>query len=138
MELKLTRKIKLPSSEVFKAYSNAALLSQWFTTNAKVDFKVGGRFSNDDRDEGEYLEIIPDNLIKFTWENKDHCPGTIVEVKLNPLSENETEVTITHSEIKTEPEVLDMKEGWSWSLDCVKLFLEEGKKINFEEWKSKQ
>lgn len=133
MELKLTQSIKRPVSVVYKAFTDAGALSQWFTSNAKVDLRVGGRYSNDDHDEGEYLEIKPNERVKFTWDNKNYCPGTQVSVSFNEEG-GSTHVTLIHHNLATENHVKSMQSGWNWALSNVKLFLEEGKKIGYEEW----
>ncbi|RPI17425.1 MAG: hypothetical protein EHM58_09345 [Ignavibacteriae bacterium] len=133
MELTLEKQINCPVSSVYKAFTDAAVLSQWFTSNAKVDLRVGGRYSNDDNDEGKYLEIQPNKLVKFTWDNKNYCPGTEVSVFFNG-GDKTTDVTLIHHNLATEKHVNSMKSGWTWALANVKLYLEEGKKIGYEEW----
>lgn len=137
MSLKLTAKKKINAGieKVYEGYTKETLLSVWFTTNAKVDLKVGGKYSNADGDEGEYIEILPEEKLVFTWDNKDHCPGTLVEIILEKLNNNSTEVTITHNHLKSENDAVHMKEGWEWSLDSLKSYLETGEIISFENWK---
>jgi uncharacterized protein YndB with AHSA1/START domain len=120
---------------VFEAYTLESELSTWFSTNAKIDLKVGGKYSNGDRDEGKYLEIFPQKKLVFTWENRDHCPGTIVEIDFEEIEENKTLVTIQHKDLKSKEDIEHMKEGWEWSLDNLKSYLEIGKIISFEDWK---
>ena len=135
LDLRVEKLINVSSDEAFLAFTDADLLSKWFTTNADVDLRIGGRYSNADGDEGEFIEIVPSQLLKFTWENKNHCPGTLVMVRFSDVSTKETRIEITHSDLKSKNDLTHMREGWLWSLDCVKSFLETGRTIRFEDWK---
>jgi len=130
----LSKLIQTSPQKAYKAFTDEADLSDWFTTNAKCDLKVGGRYSNADHDEGEYLELSPAERVRFTWDNKEHCPGTEVKVEFNSSGENETRVTLTHSGFKDEKGPDDLKTGWTWALTSLKSYLETGKRITYEEW----
>ncbi len=134
MNLRINQIINCPVSAVYNAFTDSVILSKWFTSNAKVDLKVGGKYNNDDGDEGEFLEIKENEKLKFTWENKQYCPGTIVDFYFKPISENETEVELIHSELLTEAHISSMKTGWTWAMHNVKMFLEEGKTIKYNDW----
>ena len=43
-------------------------------------------------------------------------------------------VRLLHRELKSAADVDHMREGWQWALTNLKLFLEEGRTITFEEW----
>jgi hypothetical protein len=38
--------------------------------------------------------VGPPRRLHVTWENDGHCPGTVVEVELRPLSEDAVEMTL--------------------------------------------
>ncbi len=133
LTLVLKKQISAPQERIFEAFTHAELLSTWFTTQAKVDLRVGGRYSNADKDEGVFLEIVRPSLVRFTWENADHCPGTEVRIEIS----REGLVTLTHSKLASEEHVVGMRSGWSWALDNVKLFLEAGRTVGYEEWLKK-
>jgi len=130
--------IKSSAKKVFEAFSKASVISKWFTTNHTHTFKAGGKYKNGDKDEGRYIEIKKDKLIRFTWENRDHCPGTEVCIKLYKNGKNNTTITLTHSKLETEKHLNDMKMGWTWALTCLKSFLETGESITFESWHRKK
>jgi uncharacterized protein YndB with AHSA1/START domain len=74
------RTIGVPVAKAWDAFTDAGQFSTWFTTRAKVDLRMGCRYSISDGDEGEFRRIDPRKLLRFTWENAIHCPGTMVEV----------------------------------------------------------
>ena len=136
MSLSLTvqKTIKAPVKKVYEAFSDAKLLSTWFTTNHRHRFRVDGKYKNGDGDEGRYLEIKPGKFLSFTWENKMHCPGTGVRIKFLKLSANKTKIILSHLNLETETHVKGMKTGWTWAAACLKLFLETGRRIGYDDW----
>ncbi len=135
----LCKTINEERETVYKAFVKPKLLSKWFTTNAKVNLKVGGKYSNDDLDKGEYLQIKPNQKLKFTWENKMHCLDTVVTIYFDKAGKNKARIRLEHSLLKTKDDYEEMKSGWSWALVNIKLFLEAGRIISYEDWlKSKK
>ena len=97
----LARAIKAPPREVFRAWTDPALLSQWLATRAEAEPRVGGRYrlESDGGEEmpgvhvcsGEYLEIVPDRKIVKTWIYEGPDPEdvgeTLVTVNLFPIDD---------------------------------------------------
>lgn len=135
LELIVEKEIKSTPASIYNSLTDPLILAKWFTTNAKGDLSIGGRYSNDDGDRGEYLELKPFEKIRFTWDNPDHCPGTEVLIEIISLTYDITRVRITHSRIETEEGIEEMREDWSWTLDNLKDFLQTGVPITFEKWK---
>lgn len=135
MKTTVSEIINADSVNVFDAWADERKLSVWFTTNAKSEFRTGGRYSNNDGDEGEYLEIIPEKLIRFTWNNKEHCPGTEVTVKFYEAGQGQTEIKIIHERLLSRDHVSSMNEGWSWAVHSLKAYLETGHPVKYEDWK---
>lgn len=132
--LTLTKTVRTTPERAYRALTDPKDLSTWFTKDARVDLRVGGRYSNADHDTGEYLELDPPNRLKFTWDNAEHCPGTVVEITVTPLDTEHVEILLSHTRLASEAHVDDMKLGWSWALDSAASFLETGKPISFEKW----
>lgn len=79
-DLILTRVIDAPPAKVFNAWTDPALLKQWFapapwtTPTAELDVRPGGSTlvvmrgpdGNDFPNRGVYLEVIPDRRLVFT------------------------------------------------------------------------
>jgi uncharacterized protein YndB with AHSA1/START domain len=132
--LNVTRTIAAPVERVWNAFADEKEMSTWFTTGHRHDFREGGSYSNGDGDKGKYTKIAPQERLHFTWENEKHCPGSLVIVEFMPKGAEKTTVAITHEKLPDKAGVDDMKTGWSWALDCLKSYLETGKKIGYEEW----
>ncbi|HZY93757.1 MAG TPA: SRPBCC domain-containing protein [Candidatus Bathyarchaeia archaeon] len=128
--------IHVVPSMVFAALTKPSKLNTWFTTGAKVDLRVGGRYSNFDKDAGRFLEIVPNKRLRFTWDNPDHAPGTIVEVVLT-RNRGSTIVTLLHYGFskKTDFEHYSSQaSGWDWALYNLKAYLEKKTVVQYEEW----
>lgn len=128
--------IRRPLERVWDAWADSGQMSTWFSEGTRQDFRVGGRYENGDHDAGTFLEIEPMESIRFTWEQKIHHPGSVVEVRFESASAEETEVQIHHTDLFDESEVENLTEGWSWALDSLKNYLEKGRPIGFDEWKA--
>lgn len=134
----VTRTIRATPEQAFAAFADAKLLSTWFTTKAKVDLRVGGRYSNADGDRGVFKAIEPYERLAFTWDNAKHSPGTLVEVTFAPKPGGRVVVGLGHSKLATKREWEDLKAGWSWALDSLKSWLETGRPIRHEDWVAKR
>lgn len=134
-ELTVEKEINSTPANIYNSLTDPLILSKWFTTNAKGDLSIGGRYSNDDGDEGEYLELKPFEKIRFTWENPKHSPGTEVTIEIISLTYDVTRVRINHLKLESEEQVESMRESWTWTLDNLKSFLETGMPMTFEKWK---
>lgn len=130
------RTIDVPAGDAFDAWAQASKLARWFTTTAEQDFREGGRYSNGDGDSGEFKRIVPGKLIRFTWEQKHHRPGSVVTVTFAPRGGSRSVVRITHSRLVTAADRDDLKLAWSWAADSLKSFLETGKPITWEAWET--
>jgi uncharacterized protein YndB with AHSA1/START domain len=128
-DVSVQRTIATTMKQAFAAWTDPEMLARWFTTKAKVDLSVGGRYSNAAGDRGEFLAVDPPRRVRFTWENDEHCPGTIVEITLTSKGRGRTAVCVTHSKLETQADREEMKQGWSWAMDSLRSFLETGRPI---------
>lgn len=135
-ELIVKKTIPLKPNIVYNAFTEADIWSQWFSANTHVDLRQGGRFSNADGDTGEYLEIIPNKLLRFTWE----CVATNTEVKLSflPVGNDSTELTLQQTKLCSQEDVDKMTQCWTWTLDNLSSFLTTGRVIPLSVWKKTQ
>lgn len=136
-EVIVERSISVPAERAWKAWEDASQVATWFTTKAEQDVRVGGRYSNDDGDSGEYLEVVPGERLRFTWEQPKAAPGTNVTVDFLPEAEDIVTVRIRHDGLP-ESEVSGLQDGWDWALDSLKSYLETGSPIGFEDWQSRK
>ncbi len=86
MEIVVSTVVAAPMQEVWRAYTTPADIMQWnaaspdwHTTHASVDLRPGGKFSSrmEAKDgsfgfdfAGEYTEIVPYRLIKYSFGNR--------------------------------------------------------------------
>ena len=124
----LARAIKAPPNEVFRAWTEPALLTQWLATRAEADPRVGGRYrleSDGGADmpgvhvcSGEYLEVAPDERIAKTWvyegPNPDDTGETMVTVRLFPIDDGRS----TEMQFREEGQGLGTDEDREFSLQA--------------------
>jgi uncharacterized protein YndB with AHSA1/START domain len=99
-----TISIAAAPSAVYALLTDAELLIEWMAPIASLDARPGGEVSwthhNGDTVRGEFVELVPDRRVVFTygWERIDVGvpPGsTVVEIDLRP-SPAETELRLVH------------------------------------------
>ncbi len=105
-ELEVVKIIKRSAEDVFKAIGEGRIFLNCGadTETLEIDFRVGGKYSIQFlgygmKNRGEFLEIIPNKKIVFTWcqdFSSDPTPDTRVEIELKDLGGN-TEVKLVHS-----------------------------------------
>ena len=130
--VRLHRVLKAKPEKVYRAFLDAAALTKWlppfgFTcTVAHLEAKVGGTFRMSFENfstghshffGGEYLELVPGELIRYTDQFDDpNLPGIMeVTINLKPVLCG-TEIDITQSGL---PEVIPVEMcylGWQESL----------------------
>jgi uncharacterized protein YndB with AHSA1/START domain len=109
--LQLRRTLPARREDVFRAWTQPDLFSQWFTpprgeSSAELDARVGGTFSMEMRSpmaptvraEGTYLEVVPPERLVFTltWQGYPFDTGeTLVTVEFREREEM-TEVVLIH------------------------------------------
>lgn len=124
----LIKQIHAPAHVVFEAISKGVLLDSTGVkaTTLKHDFRVGGLYSLDwacldgASCSGKYLEIVPNELVRFTWHSKGSESAT--------TSDTVVTVTITEQNGKTQLKLVhegllrgfvhdDHLKGWQSSVD---------------------
>jgi uncharacterized protein YndB with AHSA1/START domain len=129
----VSRTIAVDPKRVFAAWSEPAGLNAWFTSGAEQEFHVGGRYRNGDGDFGEFLVIVPNKSIRFTWNSKHHQPGSEVGIRISPVEEG-SRIELHHEKLSSEKDANDLRDGWSWALDSLCSYLETGKPVPWNEW----
>jgi uncharacterized protein YndB with AHSA1/START domain len=139
-KVNLHRILAAPVEKVFKAFTDADAMASWIPPNGFIckvhhmDAKIGGTYKmsfvnfstgNEHSFGGEYLELIPKQLLKYTDKFDDpNLPGemtTIVEFKSVICG---TELNIVQEGI---PEAIPVEMcylGWQESLDKLKRLVE--------------
>ena len=135
--LNLSRIIRAPREKVFAAWTQPALLRQWWgpgpvsCPQAEVDLREGGayRLANLQPDgsivwiSGEFQRIRPPEELVYTW-SLSEMPGepTLVRVEFRAHAEG-TELVLTHERFAIEA-VRDMHlQGWGGCIDKLERLL---------------
>jgi uncharacterized protein YndB with AHSA1/START domain len=138
--IKLHRVFTASPEKVFKAFNNPDAMASWLPPYGFVckvhhmDFKIGGTYKmsftnfttgNSHSFGGEYLEIIPDKLLKYSdkFDNPDLPGEMITTIELKEVLCG-TEMFATQEGV---PEVIPPEMcylGWQESLDKLKRLVE--------------
>lgn len=138
--VKLHRVFAAPVEKVFKAFTDAGAMAFWLPPYGfickvhSMDFKVGGsykmsfvNFSTDNGHSfgGEYLEIIPNEIIKYSDRFDDpNMPGEMITtIRLKPVLCG-TELIATQEGIPEQIPVEFCYLGWQESLEKLKRLVE--------------
>lgn len=139
-QVSLHRVFTAPIEKVFKAFADADAVAVWLPPYGflckvqSMDFKIGGSYKmsftnfttgNSHSFGGEYLDIIPNNLIKYTNQFDDpNMPGQIITTIEFRKVMCGTEIFATQEGI---PEMIPTEMcylGWQESMDKLKRLVE--------------
>ncbi len=131
-EVLITRVFDAPRSLVFKAWTDPAMLIQWFgprdftATIIENDVRTGGAYdfhmrgpNYDDQWKGVYREVTPPQRLAFTW---PAGPNSIVTVTFEDLG-GKTKLTLHHGVFETVEARDRHNQGWNSTLDCLADYL---------------
>ena len=112
------RRIVAPPSVVYTYLTESDRWARWQGVEATIDAIPGGLFAvsmaNGMRARGQFLDLVPDRRVVFTWGWIDHPglpPGSsTVEVDL-VADDNGTLLTLTHRDLPAEEVALHLG-GW--------------------------
>lgn len=138
--LNLKRFFPVAPEKVWRAWTDARALGQWFRPDAsfsipvaQADVRVGGRFRVlmvDAKGEefdlgGLYREVIPASRLVMTWGWKNQ-PGheSLVTVEFRPLHGG-TELELRHDQYIDFENQPTHEQGWNGAFDKLELFLKE-------------
>ncbi|MGY4515061.1 SRPBCC family protein [Lysobacter sp. HA18] len=138
--VRLHRVLRAPPSKVYRAFLEPAAMSKWLPPYGfvaevqQMDARVGGTFRMSftnfgtgkvESFGGEYLELVPDQLIRYTDRFDDpNLPGTIhVTVALRPVMCG-TDVSIEQSGLPAAIPVEFCYLGWQESLEQLAKLVE--------------
>jgi len=133
--LTLVRQIRAQPAVVFEAMTTPEGIAHWWAPDggpvliAETDPRVGGLFrvrfrlldGSEHESRGEYLEVIDSRRLVMSWRwvfggVPDECGGmSRVEIDLRPI-EIGTELTVTHTRLRTEDSRNNHAQGWAGTL----------------------
>jgi uncharacterized protein YndB with AHSA1/START domain len=138
--VRLHRVLRAPASKVYRAFLEPAAMAKWlpphgFTASIEhMDARVGGSFrmaftnfgtGRAQSFGGEYLELVPDRLIRYTDRFDDPAmPGTITVVVTLREVLCGTDVTIVQSGLPAAIPVEFCYLGWQESLEQLAMLVE--------------
>lgn len=122
----VTKSIAAPVSRVFAAFADPEQMSRWFGGGTRHDFQVGGAFSNDDGNSGEFKKIREDKDLRFTWRSAPGEPESAVEVLFQAKGEAKCGIVVNHERIASRGEADGLREAWGSALQAMKAQLENG------------
>jgi uncharacterized protein YndB with AHSA1/START domain len=123
----------VPPARVFRAWTDPDVVKKWFGTtpggleSATVDLRPGGRWSfieHASQDtiagfEGEYVEVVTDELLVFTWSKftsdrgtgkRQSTPVSRVEIRFVPAAGG-TDMRLAHSKLDADSRI-GFRVGW--------------------------
>jgi uncharacterized protein YndB with AHSA1/START domain len=101
--IRVEQHIAAPPATVYAYLTAGAQWASWQGTDATLDPRPGGifriRMGTGDTARGEFVELVPDRKVTFTWgwiDRPEIPPGsTLVEIELEP-ADHGTLVHLTH------------------------------------------
>jgi len=115
----VTRRIDAPPSVVYAYLTDSEKWVRWQGVNATIEAKRGGIFAlamaNGTSARGQFVELIPDHRVVFTWGWIDHpgVPPGSSTVEIDLVSEGEgTLLKLTHRGLPPD-EVAVHTSGWT-------------------------
>lgn len=128
----VTRHVAAPPETVYSYLTESTKWSRWQGTEATIEARPGGIFlikmPNGATARGEFVELIPDEKVVFTWGWVDHPgvpPGSsTVEIEITVV-DNGSLVTLTHRDLPDDEVEIHTK-GWSHYLNRLGTVAEGG------------
>ena len=148
LSLTQTRLIRAPREKVYEAWTNPAIMKQWFgsaamvCTGAVLDVRAGGSYrieavrtdapamegvtgedmcagSSFSAVVGSYTKVVPNTLLQFTW-TPAWAPEehSVVTVSLKDAPGG-TELTILHEKFASEASRDAHNTGWTFALNSI-------------------
>jgi len=134
--LTLVRRIRARPAIVFEALTAPDGIAQWWGPDAgpvllaETDVRIGGRFrvrfrmldGTEHESTGEYLEVAESKRLVMSWqwtsggEPEEAGEVSRVEIDLKGIDAG-TEITFTHTRLRTEASRASHERGWAGALD---------------------
>lgn len=131
--LTYTRTVNAAPALVYRAFTNASALREWFADNAQVDARVEAplflAWHTGYYVVGNFTALLPDEMVAFSWHGRGEPYATHLEVVLEPRGES-TELTLKHSGIGAGENWVQIAKQfnsqWESALENLQSILETG------------
>ncbi len=136
--LTLKRRLSAAPEKVYAAWTEPAQLLKWFgpdsgpVKRADVDIRTGGRYAIEFRTEdgedhhvsGTYLEVVPNEKLKFTWMWRT-LPDreSLVTILIKAVDGGGSLLTLIHEQFYDEAARDGHERGWSGCLNKLEQLL---------------
>ena len=132
------KNVKASAELVYQAFTNASSLREWLCDVSTTNPDVGGRiylawyrgyFAT-----GNFIELVPNQEIVFSWIGKDEPGWTQVQITITPLENQEgCSVELRHNGIGNdavwEEARAEITKGWEMGMENLKATLEDGRDL---------
>ncbi|HSE41845.1 MAG TPA: SRPBCC domain-containing protein [Acidobacteriota bacterium] len=119
-----TKTIAAPVEKVFEAWSNIALLSQWFGNSAKVDFKDGGVIETKDGEKGNFSRVRKNKDIRLQLNGPGFSAPVQVDAQFQDKGKGKTGLLVNLTRLQTREEADAVRNAWAEALDNLKKLCE--------------
>ena len=134
--LKIKRTIDAAPEEVYRAFTNATRLREWFCDVATSEPRKGGRlyvaWNSGYYAAGEYTALTPGKRVVFTWMGRNEPGPTQVKVTITAARAG-TVVTVDHTGQGRgkawATAIAETKRGWEVGLENLQSVLETGQDL---------
>jgi len=125
--------VRAPIKDCFRAFTNQALIEEWFCNSANVDVSLLSKlymwWNNGYYMVGEFTKVDQDKEIVFSWLGKNDPGRTRVRVTFKP-GKSATHITVEHRGFRNSPRwataAASIKHGWDTALENLVSILETG------------
>lgn len=132
--LKYKRVVNAPASEVYRAFTNATSLREWFCNAAQADAIQGGRlylwWPSGYYAAGAFTGLTHAKKVAFSWQGRGEPEATQVQVSLAAKADGRTAIGVTHAGIGSGPRWAKARENldrvWTSGLENLQSVLETG------------
>jgi uncharacterized protein YndB with AHSA1/START domain len=132
-KISLSRELKVPPAEVFRAFSNATVLREWLCDVATVSPHEGGRFylwwDQGSFIAGKFTQFIPDEKLEIRGLECNEPTPIKISISLKKIDQG-TELELKESGFSEDEEGKKLKQRvehrWEESLDNLANVLEKG------------
>lgn len=134
--LKLKQIVNAPAAEVYRAFTNALVLREWFCDAAQTDPRKGGRvylwWNSGYYTSGEFVALTPGKKVAFTWHGRREPGATRVQIAMAE-KDHRTTVTLTHAGIGAgkawAKATKEFEREWQSALENLQSLLETGQDL---------
>lgn len=147
--LVLTRIFDAPAELLWKAWTNAEMLQQWFkphpdykVPSIRMDARIGGKYRiQTQRPDGEYFtaagicrELVPNQRLVLTWGWEKDGGGnefgeveheTVLTLEFQALPNNRTKLTLTQENFASVDSRDRHEHGWTTCIEQLALFVNQ-------------